>query len=161
MHTLNSATHTDTAPAAVAWHTAPWIAIGGVAAALALVAWADTAQETAAGGAPALECHISHPVGSGSATTVMLVNATSDTLPAGTVWAWAPAGGDPQQGEQRVLTQPLGPGGAVRVQSVVPAVALRCRATLMAAPPVAASPQQDFAETRPELTASAAGLSPR
>ena len=134
MHILTSQADAHTAPAARSFHAAPWAAVAGLATALALVAWAGSGPDTGAPAA-ALECRISHPAGNGNTTTVMLVNVTPHTLPAGTVWAWSPAGGDPQGGEQRVLTAPLANGGAVLVQSAVPAVALRCRAALVATPP--------------------------
>ena len=115
---------------------APWTAITGVAAALVLVAWAGPApRSNAADATPAVECRISHPPGTPRLTTVMLVNASRQTLPAGTIWAWAPAGGDPLSGERRVLNAPLASGAAVRVVSAVPAVALRCRAAVLGAQP--------------------------
>jgi hypothetical protein len=140
----------------------PWAALCGVVAGLALVAWAGAGPGLATGDAPGLECRIKHPAGSATVTTVMLVNTSGHTLPAGTEWAWAAAGGDPQRGERHWLSQPLPPGGAVRVPSTMPAVALRCRAALRAAgTPVAAAPRAHAPEGVGPTSPADALLSPR
>ena len=161
MNTLTSLAQTEPALAEPAALTAPWTAVASVAAALALVAWAGTEPDTTAGGTQPLECRIGHPAGRAHVTTVMLVNTTRQTLPAGTVWAWAPAGGNPQRGEQHLLAQPLARGSAVRVESALPAVALRCRAALLSAPPVASLVQPAVADPAASLSAADGRLSPR